>query len=257
VDDEPRILSDDVSERLLDPQAVRWAMDHLDRYQTPEARGLRVHVVVRSRYSEDALAEAVARGVRQLVLLGAGLDTFAYRQPPWAEALRIFEVDHPASQEQKRVRLAAGGVLVPGNVTPAPVNFESESLREGLERGGLDFRQPTFFSCLGVLMYLTETTASDLLAFLGSFPKGSELVLSFSQDGERTGASRRLEELVASVGEPLQYRVSGDDLTAKLRQVGFRNVHLVTPEEIATRYLRDRSDGLRPPRRTTLARAWI
>jgi O-methyltransferase involved in polyketide biosynthesis len=75
VDAEPRILYDEVSEKLLDPRAVRWALDHLDRFQTPESRGLRVHVAVRSRYCEDALAEAVARGVRQFVVLGAGLDT--------------------------------------------------------------------------------------------------------------------------------------------------------------------------------------
>jgi O-methyltransferase involved in polyketide biosynthesis len=100
-------------------------------------------------------------------------------------------------------------VPVPGNLTFAPVDFENESLRDGLERAGLDFRDPTFFSCLGVLMYLTEGALDELLAFLGSFPEGSEVVLTFSPD--------------------LQTRI----------------------------YMRDRSDGLLPPRRTTLARAWI
>ena len=134
IDAEPRILRDDVSERLLDPRALQWALDHQDRFQTTPSRGLRVHVVVRSRYAEDALAEAAARGTGQFVLLGAGLDTFAYRQPPWGQGLRVFEVDHPASQEQKRRRLAAASVAVPENLTFAPVNFEVESLHEGLHR---------------------------------------------------------------------------------------------------------------------------
>jgi methyltransferase (TIGR00027 family) len=253
----PRILHDAVSEKLLDPRAVRWALDHPDRFQSAGSRGLRLHVVVRSRYSEDALAEAVARGVRQLVVLGAGLDTFAYRQPPWGKDLRIFEVDHPASQALKRDRLAAAGVALPDNLTYAPVNFEVESLRDGLSRAGLDVTQPTFFSCLGVLMYLTEAATDDLFSFLGGFPPGSELVLTFSPEGERSEAHRRLERLVAEVGEPMQSHVSEEALAAQLQRVGFHQVHFVAPVEIADRYLQGRADGLQPPRRTTLARARI
>lgn len=257
IDAEPRILRDDVSERLLDPRAVQWAIEHPDRFQTPASRGLRVHVVVRSRYSEDALGEAAARGVRQAVVLGAGLDTFAHRQPPWAKALRLFEVDHPASQEQKRQRLAAAGLAPPANLTYAPVNFEAESLREGLQRARLPSGEPTFFSCLGVLMYLTQATIDELFALLGGFPRGSELVFTFSPAAERTQAQRRLEQLVADVGEPMQTFVSEETLAAKLRRAGFDEVAFVPPEEIAARYMRDRRDGLTPPRRTTLGRARI
>jgi methyltransferase (TIGR00027 family) len=257
IDAEPKILRDDISERLLDPRAVQWAMRNLDRFETPPSRGLRVHVAVRSRYSEDALREAEGRDVRQLAVLGAGLDTFAYRQPRWAAGLRMFEVDHPASQEQKRQRLAAAGIPVPENLTFAPVNFEVESLREGLDRAGFDFSRSAFFSCLGVLMYLKEPAIDELFAFVGGFPKGSELVLTFSPDGDRSLAHRQLERVVAEVGEPLQTFISEEKLTAKLRRAGFSEVHFVSPEEIATRYMRDRADGLQVPRRTTLARARI
>jgi methyltransferase (TIGR00027 family) len=98
--------------------------------------------------------------VRQYVILGAGLDTFAYRQPPWASSLRIYEVDQPASQEWKRQRLEATKVRVAGNLTFAPIDFETTSLREGLAVAGFDFRAPSFFSLLGVTQYLTGDVKS-------------------------------------------------------------------------------------------------
>ncbi|MFI5184272.1 MAG: class I SAM-dependent methyltransferase [Vicinamibacteria bacterium] len=257
IDAPPRILEDTVAERLLDLGAVRWAMDHLDRFETPFARGLRVHVAVRSRYSEDAFSEAVARGIRQLVILGAGLDTFAYRQPAWSQAVRIFEVDHLASQAQKQLRLVAAGLQVPGNLTFVPVDFEREALNDELLRAGLDFSRPVFWSCLGVLMYLKEAAIDDLFSFLGGFPSGSELVLTFSPEGKESEAHRELARSVASVGEPLQTRVSQEALAAQLRRAGFTEIAFVSPEEIASRYMRNRADALRPPRWTTLARARI
>jgi len=253
VDGEPRILDDPISERLLDPRGVMWAMTRLDQFQTPWSRGLRTHVVVRSRFSEDALSEAVKSGLHQVVILGAGLDTFAYRQPAWARDVSIFEVDHPASQEDKRRRLSAGGVEVPWNVVYCPVDFEKESLREGLTRAGVDFAQATFFSCLGVVMYLTDAAVSELLALLGGFPERSELVLTFSPTGERSEGHRQLEEKVAEAGEPLQNFMSEEELAGKLRGAGFREVRFVSSEEIGVRYIGERTDGLKAPSRGTLA----
>ncbi len=106
-------------------------------------------------------------------------------------------------------------------------------------------------------MYLTETAAAELFEFLGRFPAGSELILTFSPDGKRTEADRRFEERVASVGEPLQNFISEEALVEKLKLAGFHQVAFVSPAEIASRYLRTRSDGLTPPRRTTLARARV
>src|SRR6188508_3043964 len=124
VDARPPILDDSVAARLLDPRAIERIHAHPEALQTPGARALRAHVVVRSRYAEDRLHEAVVRGVRQLVVLGAGLDTFAFRQPPWAAGLRIFEVDWPATQDDKRARLSRGGVTVPDNAVFVPIDFE-------------------------------------------------------------------------------------------------------------------------------------
>jgi len=151
--DEPRVLDDPIAALLVGEQ-------ELDRQKKiarliPFLKRLRAHFAMRSRYAEDCLAESLDRGVRQYVLLGAGLDTFAYRQPASVHRLRIFEVDHPATQQWKREKLAAAQVFPPANLTFAGIDFEMVSLRDGLAAAGLDFDLPTFFSCLGVTQYLT------------------------------------------------------------------------------------------------------
>src|SRR5438552_2906084 len=101
IDAFPKILDDPISLQLVDPHLREFITTHPDRYQTPASRALRSHVLVRSRYAEDRLAEAAARGLDQLLILGAGFDTFAYRQPEWAQRLHILEIDQPASQHEK------------------------------------------------------------------------------------------------------------------------------------------------------------
>lgn len=115
---------------------------------------MRSHIVLRSRYTEDSLAEAVGNGVRQYLMLGAGLDTFPYRQPHWARMLRIFEVDHSASQRSKRERLALAGIEVPSNVELIACDFETTSLSDCLRKSSFDFGKPALLSWLGVTMYL-------------------------------------------------------------------------------------------------------
>ncbi len=153
LDQEPRIFYDQVAEPLVGPE--------LERYRAiarlfPFARRIRANMVMRSRYAEDCLAESIARGTRQYIVLGAGLDTFAYRQPTWAGPLRIFEADYPATQNWKRNRLSAARIIVPTNLTFVPVDFERGLLHEALANAGLDFTLPTFVSWLGVTQYLSE-----------------------------------------------------------------------------------------------------
>jgi methyltransferase (TIGR00027 family) len=157
-DDEPKILEHPIAVRLVDKQSTFFKLNQELLEHLPVATRLRFKsaFVIRSRYAEDCLAESLSNGVRQYVVLGAGLDTFAYRQPSWADSLRIFEVDHPATQRWKRRRLAEAGISVPRNVTLVPVDFEKISLAAGLTQAGLDFATPTFFSLLGVSQYLGE-----------------------------------------------------------------------------------------------------
>jgi methyltransferase (TIGR00027 family) len=122
-------------------------------------------VAARSRYAEDQLAQAVEQRVAQYVVLGAGLDTFAYRNPH-AAYLRVFEVDRPATQAWKLERLQAAGIAVPPELQFVPVDFERQTLATGLEQGGFDSGSPAFLSWLGVTPYLTRESCMATLRFI-------------------------------------------------------------------------------------------
>jgi len=254
LDAEPRILDDPAILPLLGEDAAARVRDGADRFASPGARALRSHVVLRSRFAEDRLAAAVERGVTQYVVLGAGLDTFALRQPPWAHALRVFEVDHPASQAAKRAAIAAARLTVPPNVTFVPIDFERTSLGEALADGGVDLARPAFVSWLGVTMYLTEPAIDAVLRTIAALPS-SEIVFTFAQpDAPGTGASF-FAERAAEAGEPWLTYFTPDALDAKLRALGFTDVYFLTPDEAEARYYVGRSDGLAAPRRTSIVAA--
>jgi methyltransferase (TIGR00027 family) len=258
LDAPPPILDDPVILRLIGESGVREIEAAASRYQDPGARALRGHVVLRSRYAEDRLNDAVARGVLQYVVLGAGLDTFAYRQPAWARALRIVELDQPATQGEKRDLLATAGVAIPSNVTLAPVDFEREALRDALDRLAVRVGDRVFFSWLGVTMYLRESAVDDVLRTVASHAPGTEIVFTFAQPPEpRETVDGRptLAELAARAGEPWLSYFEPDALERKLRSFGFSQVEFLTPDRAAARYFSNRADGLPPPRRTTIVSA--
>jgi methyltransferase (TIGR00027 family) len=260
VDEEPRILDDPVVAHLLDPAALDRARNRDDDpLYGPRVRALRSHVVLRSRYAEDCLAAAVRRGVRQYVILGAGLDTFAYRQPLWARDVRILEVDHPASQRAKRERLAAAGIASPPNLELVAIDFERETLRAGLARSSLRMNEPVFLSWLGVTVYLTEDAIEAVFRFVSSLPRSSEIVFTFSPPDPTLGDDRPtspLAKLAEAVGEPWRTQLGPDRLDAMLRSFGFSNVVFPAPAELAARYFRDRHD-LPAPRRARIGVATV
>ena len=255
LDAPPRILEDPVALKLLGPAAARRITEGVDGYQTPERRGLRAHVVLRSRYAEDRLAAAVRRGVTQYVILGAGFDTFALRQPEWAGPLRIVEVDHAGTQGTKIAMLAAAGLAMPANAGFAGIDLERESLRDGLRRHQFPLSEPTFFSWLGVTMYLNEGAIDAVLKSVAAFPAGSEIVLTFAQPpGDSPSPFQRR---AASVGEPWVSYFTPAALEAKLRGAGFGRVEFLAPEEAEARYFRPRPPDLPVPRRTSILSASI
>ena len=257
VDDAPRILDDPVIVSLLGADAAQLLREHPERVQTRGARGLRSHVVLRSRYAEDELHAAVERGVRQYVVLGAGLDTFAYRQPGWAAPLRIFEIDQPASQRSKRELLDAARVAVPPNVSLVPVDFQTESLENGLRRGGVDFAAPTFFSWLGVTMYLTRDAVEAVFRTIAAFPRLSEVVFTFASRRDEPQQASALAERAAELGEPWLSYFEPAELEELLMRLGFSRVSFLTPDEAATRYFNGRSDALPAPRRISIGSATV
>ncbi|MGP0088912.1 MAG: class I SAM-dependent methyltransferase [Xanthobacteraceae bacterium] len=254
LDGEPKILADPVAARLLDADVLRQIQSHAAGTEEPWARGLRAHVVLRSRYAEDRVAQAVRRGVRQCVILGAGFDTFAYRQPDWARDLGIYEVDHRATQENKRRRLQTAGIPIPANLEFVAIDFESVSLRDGLHASTLDFSAPAFFSCLGVLVYLTREAVDAVFRLVAAFPASSEIVFTFSTS---ESSLTNLAERASTLGEPWRTHLEPQALVDDLRALGFSEISFLSLKEAERLYFQGRSDGLLVPRRGGIAAAII
>jgi methyltransferase (TIGR00027 family) len=231
-DDEPRVFTDPLARRILgDP-------DELPDLAWEQPR-LRLFIAVRHRFAEDSLAAAYDRGTRQVVVLGAGLDTFAYRNP--FPDTRVFEVDFPATGAWKRERLADAGIEVPGNVTYVGVDFERDDLAERLAAAGFDATAPAFFLWLGVVPYLTDAAVRATLAVVAAVP-GGEVVLDYMKAVDAAPALARsdrvtLEAHVADVGEPLQAGRDTAAVHAMLREAGFTELEDVGRKEIRARYL--------------------
>lgn len=249
--DHPRIFEDPLALKIIGKERAAALQAEPRHYESGQLSPyLRAFVAARSRYAEDELALAVARGVRQYVILGAGLDTFAYRNPYPRGMLRVFEVDHPAVQTWKRACLQEAGIPLPEDLRFAPVDFETRTLTEGLSDAGYDSGRSTFFSWLGVTEYLTTEAVMTTLRFIASAPKGSTVVFDYMLAPSLLNPAQRshfeaLAQRVASVGEPWQTFFDPVVLTRDLRAMGFRSVEDVSPEEINARYFKDRRDGLR------------
>jgi methyltransferase (TIGR00027 family) len=213
-----------------------------------ERRSQRALVAARSRHAEEELNAAMARGASQYVILGAGLDTYAYRNPN--PNLRVFEVDHPATQTWKRSRLDAAGITIPASLAFVPTYFEAGTLPSALQGAGFQAREVSFFSWLGVAPYASAQATLGTLAFIGSLPTGSGVVFDYavrraSFDPLDETAMDALASKFADEGESPELFVDSQALDKLLRSAGFHVVEDLSPAEIDKRYFSDRTDGLR------------
>jgi methyltransferase (TIGR00027 family) len=271
--DNPRILEDPFALRIIGGEAESRLRLSLAQFQKPEMRAKRAAIVVRNRYAEDALARAIQRGVRQYVILGAGLDTFAYRNS--FPLLRVFEVDHPVTQAWKRSCLEKAAIHIPGSVTFVPVDFDREMMSDALRQSGFKSDEPGFISCIGVVRYLSrETFRSMLTCIVSSMRAGSELVFDFGPppsllqlfrgravpgsteavcDDSSSPSLQRLRERAYRTIVNRKFKNNGfrtiyfnpASLTCDLKRIGFADVQLVGPKEMNMRFCKDRRDGLR------------
>jgi len=257
--DHPTIFDDPVALRIVGRNATELARDPSE--QSRVGRYLRAFMVARSRFAEDELARAVAAGVRQYVVLGAGLDTFAHRNPYPAGHVRVFEVDHPATQAWKRAKLAEAGLDLPADLTFAPVDFERQALADGLAAAGYDRGAPTFFSWLGVTQYLKGDAIRTTLRFVAA-AAGNRVVFDYAIAASTLGWAERavraaLAARVAAAGEPWRTGFEPAALVAELRAIGFGDVEDVSSEVLNTRYFSGRTDGLRVGRLARMMRARV
>jgi len=243
--DRPLVFEDPFALQIIGPDAAAATSAKADG---KIGSSFRAFMAVRSRYAEDELAAAVVRGVRQYVVLGAGLDTFAWRNP--CPDLRVYEVDFPATQHWKRQRLANVGMEKPQSLTFAPVDFESQTLADGLLAAGFRPNEPAYFSWLGVTMYLTREAFEATIGFIGALPSGGGVTFDYAVERSELGVFEKLAldhlgRKVAALGEPFQLFFRPAELAETLRTLGFRDIEDMGADELNARYLSNRTDGLR------------
>jgi methyltransferase (TIGR00027 family) len=231
------IFKDALAVRILGSDGEAMARDSA---ADPSRLRMRMFIAVRTRLTEEWLAAAVERGVNQLVVLGAGLDTFAYRSP-FRDRLRVFEVDHPATQMWKRGRLEEAGIAVPDTLAFAPVDFERETLADGLKAAGFDRSRPSFFSWLGVVPYLTRDAIFSTLAFVAALPAESHVVFDYSDPPDQLSSEMkafhdRRAAKVEAIGEAWVSYFEAGPMRAQLLAMGFTGVEDLGMRQIAERF---------------------
>jgi methyltransferase (TIGR00027 family) len=242
--DRPPVLDDPIAVRLVSGEFA----DKIQRAMHPVGRDARAYMAVRSRYVEEQLAGFVARGGRQYVVLGAGLDTFAYRNP--FPDLRVIEADLAASQKAKRRMLERAGIAAPESLTYATLDLEHHTLAEDLAQAGLNAQMPAFFGWMGVAPYLTLEAFRATMRTIAELPAGSGVGFDYAVAPETLNAVgrvafERVAERVAAAGEPFRLFFTPETMEAELSLAGFTRFEQLDYEQLNQRYFRDRADGLK------------
>ena len=213
---------------------------------------IHTEILLRIRYAEECLEDAFAAGVGQYVVLGAGLDTYALRQPGRARGVRVFELDHPATQKLKRERVRRIDGRLPSDLVLVPIDFETERLNEALAGTSFDPEAPAFFSWLGTTYYLSRDAIRETLACIAlAAAPGSRIVLDYKLPRHLVPTGSRplndkLERLVKRLGEPMRSEFTPGELNDEMARIGFVAMDRVPPDEQIRRYLKDRNDVAEP-----------
>jgi methyltransferase (TIGR00027 family) len=259
----PWVLDDHLALGLAGDEGVSLTERLRDELSTEELLSFGRWMAVRARLVEDVVEQAVAAGISQYAILGAGLDSFAYRRADLLLRVQVFEVDHPASQLWKQERLAELGVRLPANLVFAPVDFETETLRDGLQAAGFDFVDGAVFSWIGVTMFLTLASIEATLETVAACPPESRIVLTYNpplsalQDRE-LALQTRVSRLAGEMGEPFISLFTRAEAEALLRRCGFGEVDHFGPEDAIRTYFAGRQDvRLDVPQRLLVANVGV
>jgi methyltransferase (TIGR00027 family) len=254
--DRPRQIDDPWGDRLL-LDSERAGFGSEARLRASPAYGM---VILRTRYTEETLAAAVAKGVRQYVILGAGMDSFALRRPAFARDVMVIEVDHPASQAFKRERLHTCGVAIPPNLHFLAVDLGREALAKALSRSPYMPTEPAFFSWLGVAAYLTrEANVATFRGIADCSVPDSEIVFTYLDERELEARPLSVEAVrtaVAGLGEPWVSGMNPTTLARELSPLGLRLLEDLSGDDIWRRYCAESEAALRSPT-VRIARACV
>jgi methyltransferase (TIGR00027 family) len=247
--DIPLILDDPMALKIIDGIKLSELQANINRYRAEQEQFLRAFIVMRSRYTEDTLAQCVQNGIRQYVILGAGLDTFSYRNLYPQSALDVFEVDQPGMQLWKKQHLIKLGILLPKQLAYVPMNFENNLLRTALQATNFKFDQPAFFSLLGVTQYLSYEAVFEIFKFVSSMPKESEIVFEYILSPLLLNSLQQrdlVQTAKRSAARGEQWRTFFDPLilAENLHRIGFRYTEDIGVEKLNKQYFMNRSDGL-------------
>lgn len=259
--DAPLILDDPLALRVAGAEREAEVRSNPQRFRDPLTTALRTVLVIRSRLAEDTWLEARQRGTMQHVILGAGLDTSAYREELPVQA-RVFEVDLPATQRWKRARLADAGIAIPEALRYVALDFSDTTLADGLAQAGFDAGAPACFSWLGVTLYLGKDDVVRTLRYIASCAAGSSVVFDFAIAPELLEARERaaMEAITATLaqgGEPWKSNFAPAELEALLRGMGYGAVEHFNRENLTRLYLSGRDDELRLAGTTGIIRATV
>jgi methyltransferase (TIGR00027 family) len=250
--DAPMVLDDPVVLNLVPEAQDPSVLTEFGDSRAPIASLMRSMFAVRSRFTEDRLVQAAARGVRQYVMFGAGLDTFPWRQPDFAKNMQIFAVDHPASLIQTNRIFRDRRFARPPNLIRVPLDLEQRRIEEQLAACDFDREEITFCSALGLMLYLEDEIVDDILRFVLSLPPASEIVFSFVPPDEDLKEidleiACRAAAKFATIGEPWKSRVQPRAMVERLIGLGFDEAFHLSPELAQAQYFSGRSDKLTAP----------
>ena len=249
LDGEPKILDDPLAAWLLEAELEENIAADRERLLTDALVKARSLIVMRSRFAEDEMAVSLNRGVRQYVILGAGLDTSAYRNGNLVDQLQVYEVDHPDTQKLKLERLAGANIPMHENIRHVAVDFEQQSMADGLAEAGFDRDLPTFFSWLGVSYYLNRESVLDVFKYVAGGAPHSQLIFDFMLADSVLGEKERkalakITAFLEKYREPLICRFEPLELQDTLYRIGFDQAFHLTWEAAMARYFENRPDGM-------------
>lgn len=265
--DNPKIFSDTLARQLMTDDEYKqisgymaggidfFAPDKKEELATPEESlkwvvqtQLAPTPLARARYCEDALENAIRIGASQYVILGAGMDTFAYRNPEILSSIHVFEVDHPNTQKFKKQRVEQAGWTIPENLHYVPMDFSTDDLATELKKAGFDNRKLTFFSWLGVSYYLTKEQIDAMLKTIASLvPQGSSIVFDYADEYLFSSDVKRVQNMVAMAnasGEPMKSSFSYPELEKSLENAGLLIYEHLSSDDIEQRFFSNRDDAL-------------
>ncbi|WP_300599844.1 class I SAM-dependent methyltransferase [Niabella sp.] len=248
IDAPPHIIEDTIGLRLIAPDAGWQQRPDMDAAFT---KRLRASMVARARFIEDLILEQSDKGVRQYVILGAGLDTFVQRRPEVATQLQVYEIDRPDTQRWKQQRLQALGFDIPEGLHFVSVDFEKISWWQQLLEAGFDPGKPAVVACTGVTLYLTESAIRDTLTQLATLAPGSMLAITFYlplqlMEPEDQPLQAIADKGAREAGTPFVSFFAPSAVLQLAEEAGLKNCRIFTAKELEQRYFNNRADGLLP-----------